>query len=173
MNHMKEHKGFTLIELLIVIAVIALLAGLAVFSLTRAQSTARDSQVFKDIKTLQTALEFYYTENGQYPVMGEGAVWTNTSEPGLGQELAEYLDGMPVSPRDDEGQAYTYVVSENGEEYFLAAALENEKHDALVNDLDTQIGGAGWLSLTSRNESAAGESVDCDDANGAYCVSNE
>lgn len=170
---MKEHKGFTLIELLIVIGVIALLAGLAVFSLTRAQSTARDSQVFKDLKTLQTALEFYYTENGQYPVMGEGAVWTNTSEPGIGQELSAYLDGMPVSPRDDEGQAYTYVVSENGDQYFLAGALEDESHDALVNDIDNPIGGEGWVSLTSRNQSASGESVDCDDANGMYCVSNE
>jgi type II secretion system protein G len=170
---MKQRNGFTLVEFLVVIAIIALLAGLAVFSLTRAQRTARDTQVFKDTKTLQTALEFYYTENSQYPVPTEGSSWTNPAEDGLAKDLSPFLDGLPVSPRDDDGQAYTYVVSNDGQEYALKAGLEKTDHDSLVNDIDTPLGGVGWTALNSKNELTVDASLECDDADGSYCVLNE
>lgn len=173
MQHMKQQKGFTLIEFLIVIAVIALLAGLAMFSLTRAQRTARDTQVFKDLKTVQTALEFYYTQNSQYPVPAEGASWTNAGADGLAKDLSTFLEGTPVSPRDDQGELYTYLVSSDGQEYVLKGRLEKTDHDALTNDTDATVGGAGWVALSSNDDFTTDATLECDDADGSYCVANE
>jgi len=60
-------KGFTLIELLVVIAIIGLLSTLAVVALNNARAKARDARRLSDIKQIQTALELYYSEIGQYP----------------------------------------------------------------------------------------------------------
>lgn len=68
---MKRHinkKGFTLIELLVVIAIIGILSTLAVVSLGNARLKARDSKRLSDMRSLQSALEIYYTDQAAYPV---------------------------------------------------------------------------------------------------------
>ena len=65
---MYKRKGFTLIELLVVIAIIGLLATLAVVALNNARQKSRDARRISDIKQIQTALELYYNDEGNYPV---------------------------------------------------------------------------------------------------------
>ena len=60
-------KGFTLIELLVVIAIIGLLSTLSVVALGSARAKSRDSKRLSDIKQVQTALELFYTDQGNYP----------------------------------------------------------------------------------------------------------
>ena len=64
---LKNKKGFTLIELLVVIAIIGLLSTLAVVALNNARQKARDAKRVADMKQIQTALEIYNTEAGNYP----------------------------------------------------------------------------------------------------------
>ncbi|KKU12656.1 MAG: hypothetical protein UX17_C0042G0007 [Parcubacteria group bacterium GW2011_GWC2_45_7] len=61
-------KGFTLIELLVVIAIIGILSTLAVISLGNARTKARDSKRLSDMRSVESALEIYYTDQQAYPV---------------------------------------------------------------------------------------------------------
>lgn len=60
-------KGFTIVELLIVIVVIGILAALVLNAFGNVQAKARDTQRQTDIRSLATALEVYYNDNGNYP----------------------------------------------------------------------------------------------------------
>lgn len=60
---MRKEKGFTLIELMVVIVIIAILAAVALPNFMGATERARESAVRSAMKTIQTALEMYATEN--------------------------------------------------------------------------------------------------------------
>ena len=60
-------NGFTLIELLVVIAIIGLLASVVLASLNSARAKARDTSRLSELKSIQTALEFYYDKYNSYP----------------------------------------------------------------------------------------------------------
>lgn len=67
-----KQKGFTIIELLIVIVVIGILATITAVALGGANERARDAKRESDAKSLQTALEAYYTiGNSQYPTLAQ------------------------------------------------------------------------------------------------------
>jgi type II secretion system protein G len=60
-------SAFTLIELLIVVAIIAILAGIAVPNLLEAQTRAKVSRVRADLRTIATGLEAYRVDENRYP----------------------------------------------------------------------------------------------------------
>ena len=59
--------GFTLIELLVVVSIIGLLSSVVLASLSGARESARDVVRFNDLGQLETAMEMYLNEKGQYP----------------------------------------------------------------------------------------------------------
>lgn len=63
----KARQGFTIIELLIVIAIIAILAGLVLNNFRGAQAKARDTQRVTDVNNIHSKLEEYYNDNNAYP----------------------------------------------------------------------------------------------------------
>jgi len=80
--------GFTLIELLVVISIISLLASVSLASLNQARAKARDTALIANIRTLITALEFYYdANNNKYPLTNSdgyyagGFVWAGKPIP--------------------------------------------------------------------------------------------
>ena len=66
-NNSQAAHGFTLIELLIVVAIIAILAGIAVPNFLEAQTRSKVSRVKSDMRTLATALEAYFGDYNRYP----------------------------------------------------------------------------------------------------------
>lgn len=61
-------RGFTLIELMIVIAIIAILAGVLIPNYVRARSKSQLTACQAGLKSIATALEVYATENsGHFP----------------------------------------------------------------------------------------------------------
>lgn len=62
-----NNYGFTVIELVVVMAVIAILAGLTFNAIGNAQAKARDNQRAGDLSTLHSRLEEYYNDYGGYP----------------------------------------------------------------------------------------------------------
>ena len=70
-NEMK--RGFSIIELLIVIAVIAILIGIALPQFRGMQEEGLIAQAKAELRTLKTAIESYYIHTGAYPT--DSATW--------------------------------------------------------------------------------------------------
>jgi prepilin-type N-terminal cleavage/methylation domain-containing protein len=106
----QNKKGFTLIELLVVIAIIGLLSTMSVLALNQARARARDAKRISDVKQIQTALELYYNEEGQYP----GSVTTGSTIQSTAGNV--YLASVPTPPQPVDGgscpavqPSYTYA----------------------------------------------------------------
>lgn len=67
-------RGFTLIELMMVISIIGLLSTVILGSLQRARLQANDAKRISEIRQMQTALELYFNDNGQYPSSDQGGI---------------------------------------------------------------------------------------------------
>jgi type IV pilus assembly protein PilA len=62
----QDEKGFTLIELLVVILIIGILAAIALPAFLNQREKAQDSEAKSNVRTAQTAMETYYTDNQKY-----------------------------------------------------------------------------------------------------------
>jgi prepilin-type N-terminal cleavage/methylation domain-containing protein len=63
----RSAAAFTLIELLVVISIIAILASLTFTGVQGALLSAKKVQAKNDMAQIANAVQFYYTEYGQYP----------------------------------------------------------------------------------------------------------
>jgi len=88
----KAQQGFTIIELLIVIAIIAILAGLVLNNFQGAQAKARDTQRVTDINNIHSKLEEYYNENNAYP-----QTFTAATFPGIDASSLTDADGVTIT----------------------------------------------------------------------------
>ena len=68
-------KGFTLIELLVVVSIIGVLASIIISSINEARLKAKQAKFTQTLTSLQTALELYYLDNGQYPISTDAGTW--------------------------------------------------------------------------------------------------
>ena len=60
----REESGFTLVELLVVMLILGLLAAIAIPSFFNQRDKARDADAKELVRTAQTAMETYATDNG-------------------------------------------------------------------------------------------------------------
>jgi len=100
-----QNPGFTLIELLIVVAIIAILAAIAVPNFLEAQTRAKVSRSWSDMRSMATALEAYRIDYNAYPYdMGSGRVAPRHfyASPFLGLEVlttpSAYITSVPKDP---------------------------------------------------------------------------
>lgn len=74
----RKNSGFTIVELLVVIVVIGILAAVTVVAYGNVSLKARDNVRKSDIASIMKAMELYYIDNGQYPVISPNGT-TNAS----------------------------------------------------------------------------------------------
>ena len=133
-------RGFTLIELLLVITIVSLLATIVLVGVNSGRSKARDAKRLTDIKTIASALEFFYSDKGHYPVaVGwitgcslSGANWI--SDNGDYSWNSKYIEAMPRDPSESCGgtnERY-YAYKSDGDIYQLTAKLENPLPPAIT-----------------------------------------
>ncbi len=97
----RDEKGFTLIELLVVILIIGILAAIALPAFLGQRTKAQDTEAKTQIRTMQTAMETYYTDNQSYANVDLAKL--KAIEPSLN-------DGKAV-PGTPTGGTSTYTVS--------------------------------------------------------------
>jgi len=162
MNKFFLKKGFTLIELLVVIAIIGILASIVLVSLNSGRTKARDAQRASDIKTIQGALAYYYSQNGAYPkaltFCGHAPpVFSNES---CWQSFTRDTTLLPTMPQDPLNTGsncgttagcyvYYYCQYNNAQSYVLGADFENAPATAQGNPSSLNsacaTGGPNWF----------------------------
>lgn len=115
--------GFTIIELLVVTAIIALIASSVFVLLSQARAKGRDVTREQHIKTLQSALESFYTNARRYPPCSPGEFITGTDCASVELVNAEALAASPRDPLNQGNFRYFYE-SADGADYALTYHLE-------------------------------------------------
>jgi len=138
MPYQSSHKGFTLIELLVVIAIIGILASVVLASLSEVRAGARDSFRLQSLRSLQTSLELFYVQNGEYPTTGgewRGGLVNCYGGHGFGATgyipglVPDYIPVLPAEPRPQWNSA-CFMYRSNGTDYKVMAHGTYENCDA-------------------------------------------
>lgn len=141
---LKNKKGFTLLEILLVVAAIAILAGIVILALNPGKQLGdtRNAQRQADVNTILNAVYQYSIDNnGNLPTtitttVGEicqtGGTCTGLIDLGVLTTGGEYLVSMPVDPSTGVGNStdYTIVQDANGR---VTIAAPNAEQGAVIS----------------------------------------
>lgn len=104
----KGESGFTLVELLVVMLILGLLAAIAIPAFFNQRDKARDSEAKSAVRTAQTSIETYATDNdGSYA----GAVSDPTgADPNSLQAVEESLENVGARLEVESTSPTGYVI---------------------------------------------------------------
>ena len=125
---MSKRTGFTLIEILIVVSIIGMLSSIVLVGLGSFRSRGRDARRAADLRETQNALELYNEKEGSYPTVSS---WSD-----LGAALVAAQIGVTSIADDPLGGSHHYQYGSNGQNYVLAATIEDHNNQILKGDLD-------------------------------------
>jgi general secretion pathway protein G len=100
--------GFTLLEIMLVVMIIALLAGSAIYFLLPNLGVARSTRVQGDIKSIDTQLMIYNSLNGFYPSTAQG-LKALVEKPDGEPRPRNWRNLMKEVPVDPWGMEYRYA----------------------------------------------------------------
>jgi general secretion pathway protein G len=107
----RRESGFTLIEIMVVLTIIAIMTALIAPQIMGRVEEARVTAAKQDIRTLETALDFFQMENFHYPTtdMGLEALVKKPEDPAIRNWRAGgYLKATTV-PKDPWNNPYRYM----------------------------------------------------------------
>ncbi len=151
-NSYTNRKAFTLVEIIIVMAIIAVLSAAFITMINPAKqfARARDSQRRSDVTVIAVALEQYYADNNEYPVVNgsDSEEKINDLEnqlTGNGGSTDVYLKSFPHDPKDpDMIYCYDYDPDNTGEtdpqSFLLCATLEASEEDEVPSNYSEENG---------------------------------
>lgn len=129
-------KGFTLIELLIVMAVIAILIGIAIPSFRGMQTDAKKTKAQGDLRVVKLAVEAYNAKNGSNPTV-----------------LSSVEGGSVIQtlPSDPFGTSYSLALSANGNYYAVwSVGPDNQTTACTISNAGVvTVGGATQIGVTN------------------------
>lgn len=132
-------NGFTLVELLVVLAILAMLAGLVGPRVMNQLGGARSRSAGIQIRDIEQALEMYRLDVGRYPSNGDGLEALVQQPSGVSGWNGPYLRNGQLPP-DPWGNAYQYSVpGQNGSDFTIISygadnAPNGEGEDADISN---------------------------------------
>ena len=124
----EKKRGFTILELLVVMAIIAILAGLGARGYNLAKRKAKESRAKADIEKLRTILNEYRVEFGDYP---ESEAEVSFRDLGEIRFLTNAVEGVALV--DPWGSEYQYQRSSGPQNRFLYR-IWSEGQDTEIDD---------------------------------------
>jgi general secretion pathway protein G len=126
----RKQQGFTLLEIMLVVTIIALLLGAAIYKLGGKVEYARDIRVEADIQGINTQLGLYESMNGFYPTTEQG-LQALVTQPNTDPKPTRWYQLYKELPKDPWGSDYIYrspgLKNPNG--YDLYSAGPDRKPD--------------------------------------------
>ncbi|MFA5496419.1 MAG: type II secretion system major pseudopilin GspG [Porticoccaceae bacterium] len=119
-NTKRRNAGFTLVELLVVLAILALLAGLVGPQVLKQLGGAKSKTATVQIRDLEQALEMYKLDVGRFPTSDQGLDALVRQPSGVPGWNGPYLKGSAV-PRDPWGGDYNYRYPGQNAEFDLVS----------------------------------------------------
>ena len=112
-----DERGFTLVEMLVVIAILGILAGVAVFALGGTAARSTEAACETDVRTVQAAVDAYAATNeGTYPAdvstlektgylrsAPSSDEYTLTVDTATGEVTADCAPSSPAAPTTTSG----------------------------------------------------------------------
>jgi general secretion pathway protein G len=116
-NRSEARRGFTLIEILLVLAIIGMLAGVAIFAMVGQREGAKLDITKAMIHSVENALDTYNMNIGHYPTEEEGGMDALRVKPNFQNEtLGEKWRGpyLKQEARDPWGNKLNYQLTPPG-----------------------------------------------------------
>ena len=97
-------SGFTLLEMVIVLGIIAMIMGGAIFTMQRISDSGAVTVVGSDFSSIENALQSYRTNAGHYPSESQGlkALVSKPSDEPRPRRWTRIMDDVPKDPWDNE-----------------------------------------------------------------------
>jgi general secretion pathway protein G len=111
MNRKRKQRGFTLIEVLLVLAILGMMAGIAIFAVGNIREGAKIDITKAVLKTVGNALDTYNLHIGHYPTQDEGGLNALLVKPTFSDEkIGANWRGpyLTEEPRDAWGNKFNY-----------------------------------------------------------------
>ena len=116
----QEEKGFTLVELLVVMLILGLLAAIAIPSFFNQRDKARDADAKSAVRTAQTAMETYATDNNGSYASATRALLIGIEQTLNEADLTGAEDGDAVSVTSTADTYSVQVDSSTGNSFRIA-----------------------------------------------------
>ena len=103
----KNQSAFTLLEIMLVVTIIALLLGTAIYKLSGNVEYARHNRIAADIQSISTQLKLYESMNGFYPTTEQG-LEALVVQPSTDPQPQRWYQLFKEIPKDPWGNDYIY-----------------------------------------------------------------
>jgi general secretion pathway protein G len=131
----KTQKGFTLLEIMIVVTIIALLLGTAIFKLGGNVEYSRHVKISADLQGINTQLKLYESMNGFFPTTEQG-IQALVVQPDTDPKPTRWYQLFKEMPKDPWQSDYIYrnpgLKNPNG--YDLYSAGKDRRADTPDDD---------------------------------------
>ena len=131
----RNRQGFTLLEIMLVVTIIALLLGTAIYKLAGNVEYARRTRVAADVQGISTQLKLYESMNGFYPTTEQG-LQALVTQPDTDPKPSRWYQLYTELPKDPWQSIYIYRCpgTKNPNGYDLFSAGKDRKADTPDDD---------------------------------------